>query len=206
MPPEDQTPDQDNPQILVPSPDPRRADDDEVLRDAGRRALDAERKAKADAERRAKALEAELAKLQEMHASDAEKAILQAKREGRAEAEAEYKSMLDRADQALRQERVLSAIRAEAATRLTNADDAMVFYRAGEHADRITTDEDGKVVGVKDWLDRVTKDRPYLLRDAAPRETYGSPAPARNGNPGSGRTSIEQLTEQMRQSGMGVRI
>lgn len=61
-------------------------DQGDQLGDAGKRALAAERKARADAEKRAKAAEAELDKARKAQMTDQEKAVEAAKAEGRREA------------------------------------------------------------------------------------------------------------------------
>lgn len=66
----------------APEPDPPEDD----LGDAGKKAIDSERKARRDAEKRVKAVEGELEKLRQQTMTDTEKAIAQAKSEGKAEA------------------------------------------------------------------------------------------------------------------------
>jgi len=92
MPPEAEaatppTPDPSTPPAPDPSsatpPEPK-ADDD--LGDAGKKALDAERARAKEADKRAKAAEAELEKFRKSQMSDQEKAVAQARDEGKAEA------------------------------------------------------------------------------------------------------------------------
>jgi len=181
--------------------------DEAMLREAGKRAIDAERKAKADAERRAKALQDEVDRLRLAVASDSEKAVLQARAEARAEADAEWQGRLDAAEVRARDALIAGELTTQAAQRLANPHDALVFYRAGEHADLITVDEAGKVRGVKDWLDRVTKDRAYLLRaDGTPRPAYAAPTAGRGGAPNANGPGVEALADNLRARGYGVRI
>jgi hypothetical protein len=189
-----------------PPADARRAEpDDEALREAGRRALDAERRTRADAEKRAKAAEAELAALREAHATDAEKTLLAAKREERDRVLAEAQTAIDAATADARLARLEAAIVRKALDRFYDMDD--VLGEIARDASVVLT-EDGRVTGLDAALRELEKRKPHWVRRDGDRGAidYGAPAAGRNGSPASGRTSIDQLTEQMRQAGMGVRI
>lgn len=91
MPPEADPATPPTPEATPPAPDPSsatppepKADDD--LGDAGKKALDAERARAKEADKRAKAAEAELEKFRKSQMSDQEKAVAQARDEGKAEA------------------------------------------------------------------------------------------------------------------------
>lgn len=79
-----------------PQVEPEPAPDD--LGDAGKRALDAERKARADAERQAKALEKRLAEIEAQNMTETERAIAEARAEGAREAQAKIADRLVRAE------------------------------------------------------------------------------------------------------------
>jgi flagellar biosynthesis/type III secretory pathway protein FliH len=80
---------------VEPEPAPAPADD---LGDAGKRALDAERKARADAEKQAKALEKRLAEIEAQNMTDTERAIAEARAEGAREAQTKIADRLVRAE------------------------------------------------------------------------------------------------------------
>lgn len=91
MPPEADPATPPTPEATPPAPDPSsatppepKADDD--LGGAGKKALDAERARAKEADKRAKAAEAELEKFRKSQMSDQEKAVAQARDEGKAEA------------------------------------------------------------------------------------------------------------------------
>lgn len=80
---------------VEPEPEPAAADD---LGDAGKRALDAERKARADAEKQAKALEKRLAEIEAQNMTETERAIAEARAEGAREAQSKIADRLVRAE------------------------------------------------------------------------------------------------------------
>lgn len=90
----DPTPDVDT----APDADPPAPEPVDELGDAGKRALDAERKARAAAERQAKQLEQRLAELEQQNMTDTERAIAEAKAEGAREAQAKIAERIVRAE------------------------------------------------------------------------------------------------------------
>lgn len=121
---------------------------DDKLGPAGERALREERAARAKAERDLKAIRKEFDDLKAAHATDAEKAVLKAKEEGKAEA-------LKTANA-----RVLkSEIKAAAAGKLADPSDAVRLLDSDEF-----TDDDGEVDDKKlaKAIEQLLKDKPYL--------------------------------------------
>ncbi len=115
--------------------------DSSGLADAGKRALDAERKARSEAEKAAKAATAELDRLRKSAMSDQEKAIEAAKASARSELLAEVGA-----------ERVENAVRAAIAGRAVDADAIL------DGLDRAKfLNEDGRpdVAKISEWVDRI---------------------------------------------------
>lgn len=114
---------------------------DTGLSEGGKRALDAERKARSEAEKAAKAANAELEKLRKLTMSETEKAIAEAKASARAELMAEVGA-----------ERVENAVRAATAGRNVDADAVL----DGLDRARFLTD-DGKpdTQKITEWVDRI---------------------------------------------------
>lgn len=127
----------------------------EQLDDPGKKALDAERRARREAEREAKRIKAELDQLRQSSLTDAERAIEQARTEGRSAALAEAGSKL-----------VAAEMKAAAAGRLESAQLSTLL--AGVHLPAFL-DADGNVdtEKVSDFIDGI-----------APAHTDEGPAPA----------------------------
>ncbi len=121
----------------------------DTLGDAGKRALAEERSARAAAEKKAKAAEKELADLRKTTMTDQEKAVADAKAEGRGEAFKEANSRVLR-----------SEIRAAAAGKLADPSDAPALL--GE-LDRFLAD-DGEIdsKAITSAIDALVKAKPYL--------------------------------------------
>jgi membrane protein involved in colicin uptake len=119
------------------------------LNDGGKKALDAERKARRAAERAAKAAQAEIEKLKEAQLSEAERAVAEARREARAEALAEVNARVLRAE-----------IKAVATGKLTDPADALTFLDPSE----FDVSEDGEVdtKSISKAIDDLVKSKPYL--------------------------------------------
>lgn len=122
---DDNTPDVD--QTADDQTDDQQTSDTDALGDAGKKALDAERKARREAEKAAKAaaedrtkLEAELEKFRQDAMSDAEKQIEQARKEA---AEAARSEVLTE----VRGKRLQTEIRAAATGKLADPEDAIAF-------------------------------------------------------------------------------
>jgi hypothetical protein len=144
---------------------------DDGLGDAGKAALQAERKARRDAERAAKALQEELESLRHASMSEQERALEAARAEARAEALAEATGRLVRAE-----------VRSAAASRLADPDDALRFL----DMDTITVDADGNVdrESLTSALDELLTSKPYLS-NAAQRVGGDADAGARGAAPAS---------------------
>lgn len=80
---------------VEPAPDPPA---DDGLGDAGKRALDVERKARSDAEKQTKALEKRLADIEAQNMTDTERAIAEARAEGARDAQGKIAERLIRAE------------------------------------------------------------------------------------------------------------
>jgi hypothetical protein len=145
--------------------------DDQGLGDAGKAALQAERKARRDAERAAKSLQEELDGLRQASMSEQERALEAARAEARAEALAEATGRLVRAE-----------IRSAAASRLADPDDAFRFI----DMNAIEVDDDGNVnrESLTSALDELLTSKPYLS-NAAQRVGGDADAGARGTAPAS---------------------
>lgn len=119
------------------------------LTDGGKKALDAERKARRTAERAAKAAQAEIEQLKEAQLSDNERAIAEAKREAKAEVLSEVNTRVLRAE-----------IRAVATGRLTDPADALTFLDLTEF--EVSEDGDVDTKSISKAIDDLVKSKPYL--------------------------------------------
>ena len=127
--------------------------DPDVLGDAGKKALDAERAERRKAEKRAKELDAELAKLREASMSEQEKAVEAARREAREEAL-----------RSVNQRLIAAEVRAAAGGRLADPEDAVRFL----DLDQFPVSDDGEIdrKAIADALDGLVKQKPYLAAGA----------------------------------------
>lgn len=136
-----------------------------------------ERDRRQAAEREAKRTEAEMAKLRESSMSDQEKAIEQARREARAEATGAFNKRLVQAD-----------VRAAAAGRLTDPEDAIRFLDLDTFAVNDDGDTDKKAIAAA--VAQLVKDKPYLAAGAT-RPTGDADQGARGA--GAGSSSMNDL-------------
>jgi membrane protein involved in colicin uptake len=148
--------------------------DNDQLGDAGKRALKAERDARAKAEREHKKTLAELEKLRNEGLSDQERAVAEAKTAGRAEATAEATARIIKAE-----------IKAAAAGRFADPTDALAFIGVDDF--EVNSDGDVDPEKIKSAIDQLLENKPHLAA------TAGKPNP---GNPdgGSRGTNAAQLT------------
>lgn len=114
---------------------------DTGLNEGGKRALDAERKARSEAEKAAKAATAELEKLRKLTMSETEKAISEARAAARAELMAEVGA-----------ERVENAVRAATAGRNVDAD---ALLDGLDRARFLTDDGKPDTQKITEWVDRI---------------------------------------------------
>ena len=114
---------------------------DTGLNEGGKRALDAERKARSEAEKAAKVANAELEKLRKLTMSETEKAIAEAKASARAELMAEVGA-----------ERVENAVRAATAGRNVDAD---ALLDGLDRARFLTDDGKPDTQKITEWVDRI---------------------------------------------------
>lgn len=114
---------------------------DTGLNEGGKRALEAERKARSEAEKAAKAATAELEKLRKLTMSETEKAIAEAKASARAELMAEVGA-----------ERVENAVRAATAGRNVDAD---ALLDGLDRARFLTDDGKPDTQKITEWVDRI---------------------------------------------------
>ena len=122
-------------------PEPPQPKPDDGLNEGGKRALEAERKARSEAEKAAKAATAELEKLRKLTMSETEKAIAEAKASARAELMAEVGA-----------ERVENAVRAATAGRNVDAD---ALLDGLDRARFLTDDGKPDTQKITEWVDRI---------------------------------------------------
>lgn len=140
---------------------------DPALGDPGKKALDEERAARRDAERTAKAaekarkeLEERLAAIEAENATDQEKAIAAARKEGESEATARANTRIIR-----------SEVKAAAATKLNDPNDAIAMLDLSQ----FEVDADGNVdeKAIASAIDELVTAKPYLAVGATPRTGNG---------------------------------
>lgn len=129
-------------------------DDDEELGEKGSKALAAERRARRAAETTARQREQELEQLRQTSMSDSEKAVAQAKAEGRREALA-----------TVNLERVKDKIEAAAGGKFADPEDA--HHLLGDAAQFIDADGTINAKAIRKALEDLLKSKPYLA--AGPR-------------------------------------
>lgn len=153
----------------------------ETLGDAGKAALDAERKARREAERRLKAAEAAIEEARTASMSEAERAVEEARRAAREETATAFKSKL-----------AASAVRAAAAGRLQDPEDAIRFLDLSS----VHVDDDGEVdtKGLGAMVEGLLKDKPYLA--AVP--PAGKPGPLPGGGPNTKGGDTEDMNGLIR--------
>lgn len=156
---------------------------DDGLGDAGKRAIEAERTARRAAEKRIADMEKELVRIRESGMSDQEKAVETAKREARAEANKAFNTRLVQAD-----------VRAAAAGKLADPEDAIRFLDLGEFA----VDDDGGTdkKAITKALDELVKAKPYLAASAT-RPTGDADQGAR-GTAGTGSSMNDLIRNSIR--------
>lgn len=175
----------------TPPADPKAGAQPELeLGDEGKKALDAERKARRDADKARKAAEAELEKLRADAMSDNEKAIAAAKAEGRTEALRETGAKLVEAE-----------VRAATAGRGVDTD---ALLEGLDRSKFLGEDGDPDRDAIVAWVDRVA---PTTNDDGAPNDRDGFPAVPNLGQgtrtdaPALGSDPLTQTLERM----VGVR-
>lgn len=175
--PDEPAPDPNAPPAPDPSNNPPQPNPADHLGDAGKKALDDERAARREAERARKAAEKELADLRAQSMSDADKAVAQAKADGRTEALTAANARI-----------VRSEVKAAAAGKLTDPADAVRFL----DLDDFKVDDDGEVdaKAVGKAIDQLLKDKPYLAAGSTRPSGDGDGGP--RGTPGNG-TDMNQL-------------
>ena len=138
---------------------PTDAPDETKLGDAGKAALDAERRARRDAERKLKEATAQLQALQDAGKTDLEKAL--------ARAEAAEKERDTYRSELTGRERAATLAAAARDAHAVNPD-----LVASLLAGRVNWDEDGTAAGVTEALDALRKSDPYLFApvDAGTRD------------------------------------
>lgn len=169
------TDDTDAPEDAQPEPQPApqrptaAKDDGDDLAEAGRRALDAERKARREADKQLKAATAELEKLRQQTMTDTERAIAEAKAQGRQEALIEATGRLVRAE-----------VRAAAGGKLADPDDAAMLL--GDLSEFVSSNGDVDSKAISKAIDELVKQKPYL----APQGTKPAPLPGGGATPSNG--------------------
>lgn len=128
-----------------------KTEDKGELGEGGKKALDDERRARKEAEREAKAAKDELDKLRAATMSDSEKAIAEAKAEGRKEALSEANARLVRAE-----------IKSAAAGKLADPQDAAHFL--GDLNRFVDDKGDIREKDITTAIDELVKSKPYLSR------------------------------------------
>ncbi len=165
----------------APVVEPEPADDG--LGDAGKRAIESERKAARAAEKRAKDLEKRLAEIESANQTEAEKAITAARAEGRNEALSVAHSRIVKAE-----------LKAAAAGVLQDPDDAVLLISL----DLFDVDDDGNVdtKAIAAEVDRLAKAKPYLAVGAKP-----APLPGGGATPSQGSSMDDALRAAIRGGG-----
>lgn len=149
---------------------------EDQLGDAGKKALDAERKARRDAESARRKLEAELDELRQQGLSEQEKAVEEAKKAGAAEASARYASLIVAAEIKAAAASKVAAEAIEDLPRLLDLDPTELVGDDG------TVDTDA----ISSAIDEAVKARPYL----APAATKGTPDPDQGARSGGRPTQL----------------
>jgi hypothetical protein len=124
----------------------------EELGEAGKRALDAERRRAKQAEKELKEVSSRLASFEEASKSEHEKALDAARKEARAEAIREASERV-----------AASEVRAVAATALADPEDATRFLTV---SDFVTDEGEVDRKAITSAIDRLIKDKPYLAKTA----------------------------------------
>lgn len=156
---------------------------EEPLGPAGEKALAEERAARKAAEKQAKDAQTELDKVRKANMTDQEKAVAEARAEGRKEALATATDRLLRAE-----------VKAAAGNKLADPGDAVAHLRDAGGLDRFLTD-DGEVdtKAVASAIDDLVKAKPYLASAAKPGALPGGGA-----RPSNGVTPDDWLRQQWR--------
>lgn len=154
---------------------------DADLGEAGKKALDEERKARRAAEKSAKDATAELEKLRKSSMTDAEKAIAEAKAAGRQEALAEANDRL-----------VSAEIRSAAAGKLADPGDAVIHL--GDLTRFTNVDGDIDARAITSAIDALVKSKPYL----APAGSRPGPLPGGGAKPSSGFSINDDIRARVR--------
>lgn len=156
-----------------PAPDPTKSDPvkpDDTLGPAGEKALAEERAARKVAEKAAKDAQAELDKVRKANMTEQEKAVADARAEGRKEALATATERLLRAE-----------IRA-AGAKLADPGDAVAHLRdAGDLARFLSDDGEVDTKAISSAIDDLVKAKPYLAAQAKPGALPGGGAKPSNG-------------------------
>jgi membrane protein involved in colicin uptake len=158
----------------------------EPLGDGGKAALDAERKARKAAEKAARDAQAKLDKLTEASQSDTEKAIEKARREAAEAAKAEVTT-------AFRQRILKSEIRAQAAGKFADPDDAVSLLDLDD-SDVFDADGEVRTDALAKELDALLDRKPHLKADPSNGRPAGD-ADAGKGAGASGKTPEQQHNE-----------
>lgn len=168
-----------DPPVTDPPADPPVTDPD--LGEAGKKALENERKARRDAERRAKEREEELEQLRRSQMDEQERAVADARDEGKKEATAAVNTRL-----------VSAEVRAAAAKKgLTDPADAVRLL----DLDQFDVDDNGDVdaSAIEAALTALVESKPYLTSGSATPPPPGIDQGART--PAPGQTDPEKLTD-----------
>ncbi len=155
------------PSPAAPAPAAKPADDG--LGDGGKAALESERRARREADKALKSLQAEHDKLRAATMTESEKAVVEARAEGRKEALAEATSRLAKAE-----------LRAVAAGKLADPDDAAALI--GDLSQFVTSTGDVDTKAMSSAIDVLVKAKPYL----APQTAKTAPLPGGGATPSSG--------------------
>jgi hypothetical protein len=160
----------------TPPPEPPPAAPDDGLGEAGQKAIAAERTARKAAEKAAKTAQDELDKLRTATMSETEKAIAEAKAEGRKTALSEVNGKLLR-----------SEIRAAAAGKLADPDDAPLLL--GDLDQFLDKDGDPIPKAIASAIDTLVKSKPYL----ASAGSRPGPLPGGGAKPSNGFSMNDEI-------------
>lgn len=147
--------------------------DDEILGEPGKKALEKERAAR-------KALEAEVKELRQQTEDEDERRLREAREEAAGEAETKWKARVVRAE-------ARALLAAEGAK--GNASKLLKLI----DTDEVEVDEDGDVIGLEDAIETLKEDFPELFKGSAAGGADSGPKKAAN----KPKTSAEQLASRL---------
>lgn len=162
-------------------------------------ALEAERKAKRGAETALRELRAEVDQLRQATATDAEKALLAARKEERERVAAEYETKLQAAEAGRWRALKVAAIKGDAAGEWHDLEDVVMALIDN---DEVTVDPDtGQVKGVAKALKALKERKPHWIKATGGGANHSAPAGGTGGTPAAPKKSDTDLLSEAMSSG-----